>query len=397
MEQDNYELIPHGHPINKSSIQMLLNEIRAVWKGKNLIHRVEKLLPVDPSSACQRLFNAAIHDLKEKIIIIGIDLAKEVASNYKLPSIVKEEDILEYNVSKTIDLAYRIGILSRPEWRRIHRCYEIRRDLEHEDNEYEAVIEDCFYIFKSSIDIILSRDPIELLKVTDVKVLIEIPANITISEEFLQNYKSAPKLRQKEINALLVSYAYDQKKPDIVRENSIELMRHIKPLTINTVTIEIASIIEEKLTNNKINIKAAKIGNACGAIAYFKKVRLKDFYINLFEDLQNAAGTWKAEAEICSILEDVGGLQYCPKDLYKDYLKKLVQFYIGEPSYGINSQYRRVFYSNSAAPIIKRIILGDSKNAATYLEDLRKDKAIKASIGNTYVSRRFETLIDLTD
>jgi hypothetical protein len=23
-------------------------------------------------------------------------------------------------------LAYRIGLLSRPEWRRVHRCYEIR-------------------------------------------------------------------------------------------------------------------------------------------------------------------------------------------------------------------------------------------------------------------------------
>jgi hypothetical protein len=95
MKHENYEIIPSGHPINKSGIQTLLNEIRAVWKGKNLIHRVEKLLPVDPSSACQRLFNAAVHDLKEKIIVIGIDLAKEVASNYKLPSISKEEDVLD--------------------------------------------------------------------------------------------------------------------------------------------------------------------------------------------------------------------------------------------------------------------------------------------------------------
>ncbi|MEP7229833.1 MAG: hypothetical protein ABI691_06245 [Ginsengibacter sp.] len=37
MKQDNYELIPNGDPINKSGIQMLLSDIRAVWKGKNLI------------------------------------------------------------------------------------------------------------------------------------------------------------------------------------------------------------------------------------------------------------------------------------------------------------------------------------------------------------------------
>lgn len=58
---------------------------------------------------------------------MGVDLANEIATNYKLSSIKREEDILEYNVSKTIDLAYRMGILTRPEWRRIHRCYEIRR------------------------------------------------------------------------------------------------------------------------------------------------------------------------------------------------------------------------------------------------------------------------------
>ncbi len=55
-------------------------------------------------------------------------------------------------------------------------------------------------------------------------------------------------------------------------------MRHLKPLTINTVTIEITTVIEERLGNNKLNRKVAKIGNACGAIAYFKKILLKDFF-----------------------------------------------------------------------------------------------------------------------
>ncbi len=174
-------------------------------------------------------------------------------------------------------------------------------------------------------------------------------------------------------------------------------MRHIKPLTINTVTIEIAAIIEERLGNNKINKKTAKIGNGCGAIAYFKKVKMKDFYAGLLEEFKNAAGTWEAETEICSLLEDVGGLQYCPKDLYSAYLKFMVQFYIGTPSYGYNSQFRHVFYSNSAAAIITRIIQEDCKNAGSYLEDLRKDKTIKESLTNTHISRRFESLVDLTE
>jgi DNA-binding MltR family transcriptional regulator len=398
MIEEGYELIPAGaNPISKSGIQDILNQIRPVWKGKDLIQRVERLLPVDASSACQRLFNAAIHDLKEKIIVIGVDLAKEVAVNYKLPPLSKDEDVLDYNVSKTIDLAYRIGILTRPEWRRIHRCYEIRRDLEHEDNEYEAVLEDCFYIFKSTIDIVLSKDPIELLKVTDAKELIEKSNKVTPSEEFLEDFKSAPRLRQKEIFDLLISYAYDSKKPDIIRENSVELMRQIRPITNNTVTIEIASDLENRLGRNAIDLITAKISHACGAIGYFKQVKLRDFYGSILEEFKTASSDWDKQTAICSKLEDVGGLKNCPNEIYFDILKKMIEFYIGEPSYGQYRNLRPVFFSNGAAPIITRIIQSDPKTVGTYIDKLRNDKEIRLAIGNTYILRRFEYLVDFTE
>jgi len=397
MENTNYEIIPAGEPISKSGIQTLLGGIRPVWIGRNLIERVVRLLPIDPSSACQRLFNAATHDLKEKILIMGVDLANEIATNYKLPSIKREEDILEYNVSKTIDLAYRIGILTRPEWRRIHRCYEIRRDLEHEDDEYEAVLEDCFYIFKTTIDVVLSKDPIELLKVTDAKDLVESSTNISVTEEFLTDYKSAPKGRQREITELLISYASDDTKPDIVRENSVELMRHIKPLTEKTVTIEMASILEKKLDRTGINLKTAKIGNACGAMGYFKKVRLIDFYGNLKAEALAIGTDWNTQKSFCAKLEDIGGLKYCPGEHYDELLKSLVIFYIGERSYGPNSGYRPVFFSNGAAPIVSRIIENDATKANPILENFRKKKPIKNKIEDKYLLRRFEDLLDLSN
>lgn len=398
MSQTNYEIISTGgQVITNSGIKSLLNEIRPAWKGKNLIQRVEKILPVDPSSACQRLFNAAIHDLKEKIIVHGVDLAKEVAQNNRLPSVSKDEDLLEYNVSKTIDLAYHMGLLSRPEWRRIHRCYEIRRDLEHEDNEYEAVLEDCFYIFKTTIDVVLSKDPIELIRVKDAKELIESPSNIRITEEFLRDYKSAPKKRQSEISELLISYAYDEAKPDIVRENSVELMRNIKELTDNTVTIELAHKIEERIGRNGIDTKSAKIGHACGALAYFKKVKLKDFYNSLVPELKAAVGDWNKQGKVCQKIEDIGGLKYCPKEIYNDLLKLIVKFYLGERSYGQYSYSRPVFYSNSAVPIIGRIIKDDSSRAGEALEVLREDRNIKSLMEYNAIARRFENLVDLTD
>jgi hypothetical protein len=49
-----------------------------------------------------------------------------------------------------------MGLLTRPEWRRLTRAYDIRRDLEHEDSEYEAGVEDCIYVFKTSIEAVLA-------------------------------------------------------------------------------------------------------------------------------------------------------------------------------------------------------------------------------------------------
>lgn len=396
IERQNYDIVPSGEPISKSGIQLLLEEIRPVWVGKNLIKRVERLLPVDPSSACQRLFNAATHDLKEKILIIGVDLANDTATNYKLPPIKREEDVLEYNVSKTIDLSYRMGILTRPEWRRIHRCYEIRRDLEHEDEEYEAVLEDCFYIFKTTIDVILSKDPIELLQITDAKELVESDTNISISEDFLTDFKSAPKGRQQEITSLLISFASDEDKPDIVRENSVELMRHIQPITDKTVTIEMASILQNKLGRTGITLVIAKIAHACGAMGYFKKSRLKDFYSDIDSKLKSASSDWNKQTKICIKLEDIGGLKYCPKEYCESILTTLVKYYIGERSYGQYSHSRPVFYSNGAAPIIYRMIEKDSSKANIILEKIRTKETIKNKITDKHLLRRFEDLVDVS-
>ncbi|GAG46319.1 unnamed protein product, partial [marine sediment metagenome] len=194
------------------------------WRAKNLIARVNRLLPIDPSSACQRLFNAAIHDLRSKISIAGLDLAKEAAERYHLPSIGKPEDVVEnYPPAKILELSYRMGLLSRPDWRRMRRCYEIRRDLEHEDNEYEAEIDDLVCVFKNCIQIVLSQDPLELIRVDDIKSLIDAPQPPAIPMQLLQEFQSAPDTRQKEILEHLANTALDAGKADIIRQNAMEL------------------------------------------------------------------------------------------------------------------------------------------------------------------------------
>jgi hypothetical protein len=96
------EIVPHPNAdvVASSEVPSLMDAIPAQWQAKGLIERVRRLLPVDPSSACQRLFNAAVADLREKVKIAGIDIAKEAAASFKLPPIDRADDIDNYSTAK---------------------------------------------------------------------------------------------------------------------------------------------------------------------------------------------------------------------------------------------------------------------------------------------------------
>ena len=108
--KDDQSLIPAPNLeiILDSGVDSLLSMIRPHWQAKNLISRVKRLLPTDPRSACQRIFNASIHDLKEKLCLAGVDIVAEAAKLNKLPPISRSEDIEQYSPYNTIELAYRV-------------------------------------------------------------------------------------------------------------------------------------------------------------------------------------------------------------------------------------------------------------------------------------------------
>jgi hypothetical protein len=85
---------PKADLVRASGAEELLARIRREWQAKNLIERVRRIVPVDPSSACQRLLNAAIQDLRQKIVRAGLDVAKEAALLFKLPPVERGGKLL---------------------------------------------------------------------------------------------------------------------------------------------------------------------------------------------------------------------------------------------------------------------------------------------------------------
>jgi hypothetical protein len=221
----------------------LMHKIRPEWQAKNLIDRVRRILPVDPSSACQRLLNAAIRDLRDKILIVGVGIASEAAKTAKprLPPIDNAEDIESYSTANLIRLAYRIGLLNRAEWRKMTRVYDIRKDLEHEDAEYEASYEDVVYTFTTCIEAVLSKDPITLIEVSEVKQIISAAGPVTPDNSgLLTDFEHAPDQRQQEILHILVSTALSGAEVDLVRENAYLMLQQLSVLTRDNVRLAVA-------------------------------------------------------------------------------------------------------------------------------------------------------------
>ena len=387
--------------VRASDVPAALATIRPTWQAKNLIVRVRRLLDVDPSSACQRLLNAAIHDLREKIAIAGIDIAAEAARQHKLPPVAKPDDIENYSTSHTIDLAYRMGLLSRPNWRRVCRCYEIRRDLEHEDDEYEAGPEDCLYIFKTCIEVILSVDPIHLLRVTDVKELIEQATPAAPADSLVQDFAHAPHPRQEEICKFLISIALDGEKSDIVQQNAYLFLTQLAPHVHDGVKLNLATNFQERIGRTPLDRRHARVAIAAGVFPYLRQVQIADFYQVTLSKMREIRSHWDAYREHGSFLRgfrEVGGLLYCPVSHMAPIVKWMVLTYIGtsggRTSYG---NIRHVFYSNTAAPIIEQLVADAKIQVAETLRNMADDRDVETRCQDPHIARRFEQLLDLLD
>ena len=391
-------LSPNTEIIAASGVEGILAQIRPECKAKNLIKRVERLLLVDPSSACQRLFNASIHDLKEKVQIAGLDIAKEAARQHKLPPIARAEDIENYSVMRTIDLSYHMGLLTRPEWRRLLRTYDIRKDLEHEDDEYEAGVEDCVYIFKTCIDVVLSKDPIQLLELTDIQEIVEQDTPATLTDVVLEDFKLAPKPRQQEIYNFLIGVSLDKKKPDIVRQNCYNSLCTLSDMVRKNVRIASARHMVERIRRRVPEFVEMQVARASGILPYMKKAQTRNFFQEYMNLMEKVSFHWKkhqSHGELLRNLEEIGGLDNCPEELLDKFMEWLILGYIGEPGgYGMGAN-RPVFFSNIGAPISLRILRGTERNIGDRVEKLGdSSNRIKSARTNEYVARRFDSILD---
>jgi hypothetical protein len=155
-----------------------------------------------------------------------------------------------------------MGLLTRPEWRRLSRSYEIRRDLEDEDSEYEAGVEDCVYIFKTCIEALLSRHPVTLIRVSEMKDVIETAGPATADPGLIEDYGHAPDTRQLEIVKFLFSTATNDDEPDLVRQNAFTGIGVRAEVTRPAVTVELAKHVQERVGRTPLTDLQVRVATA---------------------------------------------------------------------------------------------------------------------------------------
>ncbi|GAI59735.1 unnamed protein product, partial [marine sediment metagenome] len=258
----------------------------------------------------------------------------------------------------------------------------------------------CVYIFETCINVVLAKDPIHLIRVTDVKELVEEPEAAVPAPSLLEDYEHAPQPRQEEILKFLSSVAMDGDQSELVRQNAFTFLSHFSSITQNAVRLELAGHLQKQINKKGPSRLIVRIAYAAGVIPYLKQSHLKDYFISIFAQMKKIGHHWGAYAshgELLRNFKDIGGLKYCPDDVRKDILKWLILAYIGEP--GGQTRYgnvRHVFYSNTAAPLVKELITESTDIVRDDLIALEKDKNVKRAVSySDHLKRRFEALIDI--
>jgi hypothetical protein len=183
------------------------------------------------------------------------------------------------------------------------------------------------------VEVVLSQDPIELIKVVDIQAAIDSPDRFTPSAEMIENYRKAPHPRQLQIVELLVHTSLDSKKTDIVRQNAMEVLRHYNELTLPQVKIEMAEALQQRISKKPLELVTVKVTYGAGILPYLKQKQVAEFFAGFLARFEAVGYHWIHHGEhgkLFDDFEDVGRLRYCPDALLEGFLLWMALCYLGE-------------------------------------------------------------------
>ena len=134
----------------------------------------------------------------------------------------------------------------------------------------------------------------------------------------------------------------------------------LSDVTRAAVIVELSKHVQEKIgRRTPLNELQVRVADAAGVLPYLRKSQRRAFFDAYLSQLNLTGHHWSGNAShggLLRKLREFGGLRAIPDEELREILKWMVLCYIGDPGgrgMGVN---RKVFYSNSGAPLIATMI-----------------------------------------
>lgn len=170
-----------------------------------------------------------------------------------------------------------------------------------------------------------------LIRVSEVKEIIETAGPATADPGLIEDYEHAPDSRQLEIVKFLFSTATNDDEPDLVRQNAFTMIGVLAEVTRPAVTVELAKHVQEKVgRRTPLTELQVRVAAAVGVLPYLRKAQRRAFFGAYLSQLNLTGHHWSGNAShggLLRKLRELGGLWAIPEEELREILKWMVLCY----------------------------------------------------------------------
>lgn len=381
MEKEIILAQPTKPSINREELALLSKELTNVREEVMDNPYIKEALRVLPTggyrSAIGSYWNAVVDDLRKKVIHRSLDLFnKELTLKRAIKTYEDFQDfVTDYDL---IEGAFKIGVIGWEAKRMLNQARETRNVFDGHPASSEPNIFKVLDMITDCNKYVLSQEyPISIIDVDKYLSIMD-------SDKFEKNvaaidiaFSDLPSTYKYELaNKFYASYLHDSSSSEL--KSNIQLCF---PILWDILDKEHRQQLGKKvdseiIAGDKVKIEKAIdfILLASNGLRYVSTSTRKMVFEPAIKKMEDSLDQWSEEGKAVKYLERLGSI--IPDELKKRYVSCLSMSYIGYNGYS-NNWARTDFYSDSAAPVIKRIFARfDDGLTEIFLDVVKSNQAL---------------------
>lgn len=359
-----------------------LTNVREEYLGNSYIKEAARVLGAGGyRSAIGSYWNAVVDDLRKKIIHRSLDLFnKEMTFRTTIKTYEDFQDhVTDFDL---IEGAYKIGVIGWEAKKLLNQARETRHIFDGHPSSSDPNIFKVLDMITDCNKYVLSQDYQPSIIDIDTYLSNMDSSNYSQNEIAIeQAFSDLPVIYKSELlNKFYNSYLHDSSSTEL--KSNIEFCM---PILWDFLPKEDREQIGKRVDKEVVSGNQKKINKAIdflslvpNGLRYVSNATRKSIFEPAIIRLEGSLDNWSAEGQIVSYLERLGTI--IPDEMLEKYVSSLTLTFIGFK--GGSYQFSRTnFYSNSAAPIIKRLFNKfDDRTAEVFIQVIKSNSTLRSRI-----------------